>query len=232
MKARNIFLFSIAFAALVIIAFAAFIPAASAGGNKKELTECERQELKYKPAVDAFKRSYLAARIFNPVKTYQAIQGSDSTGLARHKFASLDSDKRRAVWKAHFDQIDVGDFNPAQKEFFDRVVGSLDGMKFDGTDDKEAGKAFIHEGVNLFTKSQFMNLFGGLKTTAGIMKARAQMIPECECNYSTLGYGDDFCPLIPPHNLKCKTYVTCVRRNPGCGWLWSWVCDGLCLPTM
>jgi hypothetical protein len=230
MKPRNIFLSSIALAALVIIAFAAFVPATSAGGNKKELTACEKEDLKYKPQVEAFKKAYL--RNFNAKATNAHLAQTDTTALARHKYAALTGDQRRAVWKAKFDQVDLNDLNPIQSEYLERVVASLDSMKFDGTDDRESGVALGLEGRNLFKRSEFLNLFGTLKTTTAVMKASTQIVPECHCNNETAGgWVDNFCWTIPPYNLECNNWSTpCIRTNPGCGWLWSWVCNGLCLP--
>jgi hypothetical protein len=228
MKARNIFLFSIALAALVILSFAAFIPTTLAS-RKKELTACEKEELKYKPQVEAFKKAYL--RNFNAKAVNTNLSQTDTTALARHKYAALTGDQRRAVWKAHFDQIDLADFNPIQREFFERAAASIDSMKFDGTDDRAAGVALALEGRDLFKRSEFQNLFGSLKTTTALMKAGAQIVPECHCNNETAGGVDSFCWTIPPYNLECNSWSTiCTRINPGCGWLWSWACNGLCLP--
>ncbi len=229
MKSFRTFCMSLCLTALVLAGLGLNF-AATASGNKKtakELTACEKEDLKYQPQIKAFNRAFNSTPIFKPLPAYQDIQRSESIKLARLKFGQLSPEKRKAVWKAKLSQVDVDDFNPIQREFFERSLTYLDSLKFDGTDDAQTRNAYILEGRNLFTRSQFVELFMTLKSTVGIMKASAQTLPECECNWSTPGGMDDFCNWSHGMNWKCAMPTPCVRHI-GCGYYWMAWCDGMC----
>lgn len=225
MKVRKIFLSTIALAVILLASIALLMPIPSQAGKKKGLTPCEKEEARHVPEVRRFTKEFVSVSAFNPNAALGAIAQTSDTLAARLKFSALTPDKRRAVWQAKFDQLDISDYTDAQQAFLNKVIGSLPERKFDGTDDKAEDTALVAEARSLFKKSEFLELFGSLKTTAALMKAKAYETPECECNYSTTGGLDDFCT----SPTKCRS-STCVRRF-GCGWLWSWWCDGLCKPA-
>jgi len=196
---------------------------ATAGPGKKSgkaLTKCEAMNLKYKPQVDAFTKAFIAVPIFNAKAALGNIAQGDIMS-AKYKFAALSPDKRRAVWKAKFDQIDLADYTDSQKAFIDKVVVSLDSTKFDGTDDQDGGKALLAEAKAIFKRSELKELFATLRTNASLMNAKSFETLPCECASG----ADDWCNW----GDYCQATAACIRVF-GCGWLMTWYCNGKCKP--
>jgi hypothetical protein len=256
MKPRNIFLSSIALAALVILSFAALIPAVNANETKaKKATECEKQAAKFlaKHGKDVNAFAVRFSKKFDADAAYMAIglirpgqvaDAAEAEKLVRSKFQKLSPDQRREVWLAKFNRLSEDDFTPAQWAFIQRQKETVKGLKFDGTDDANAVGEEIKSGKDLFGRRQLYHLFGSLKPASGdvevgktkgsaqdgaiFQKASMTTAQTVYCNCSYFDW-DDFCSWWYGQGSHCVTSSQsgCTHTAP-CGWLLTGVCNGLC----
>lgn len=222
MKARKIFL-GLTISMIATLTFGiSGSPTTVTAKPKAAETPCEKIQRLIAPKVAAFQRKFAASP--SPM-ILTAIQDSDSVELARGKYVSLTPEKRKAVWRAKFDQIAISKYAPARARIIEKGSALIDTLKFDGTDDIQPIKAFEAEAKEVFDKSEMVSIFGSLTASPSLMKAMSGAVGKCNCNLNDEGF---YCPEGYPHCFFSPGIFFCTVSDWGCSLFWVSPCNGMC----
>lgn len=141
---------------------------------------------------------------------------------ARAAYLKLTPDQKRNVWRAKLNATEVIGFSDAQIDFLLDVVNTLDSVAFDGT--YKDGEAKYKAAVKLFGRAKAGEVFGRIGVTSAMLNANLATFADCSCKHN-----EDFCsPTTIPWHCE-QGYNDCAFQGIGCGWVWTGVCDGLCV---
>ena len=154
-----------------------------------------------------------------------------SMNLRRHSYGRLTAAVRIRIWREKLDAYlnSTSGVNDGQRDFIRSVIAHLPEIVSDttGTEGRRyvATNTLVEKGKEVFSETQFRDLFYTLGSPDRKAKAEAPESPFCEC--STFSDGGE-CAGDPVDECLWGG-LTCVNPVPACGFMGLDPCDGTCI---
>lgn len=200
------------------------------------LFSCEKDELKFScnPDIDAIVKSGIVE--FSEIKLTEFLEYD--IDLQKAIFRSFSADKKRDFWLEKLDSIVVNNkFKTEEIEHINKLVGhisvnyfttNVDSLEFSQKKKFETEWSAYAKDVLAWDESKIHFIVNSLCITETqynqIMLELKEIIIDSISQDCTCSTESDYCSDFGGH---CSS-ASCNITSSGCGWLWSYSCNGAC----